>query len=61
MEQIKEDLCELKVRLSVLEAKNEASKEALELARNSLSRNGILSVVTVVISIVSVIIAFIRK
>lgn len=44
----------LRERIARLEEKSKAAKAALKLARNSLSRNGILSVVTVIISIVAV-------
>lgn len=45
----------LKERVTRLEEKAKAAKAALKLARNSLSRNGILSVITVIISILSVV------
>jgi uncharacterized protein YneF (UPF0154 family) len=45
----------LKERVTRLEEKAKAAKEALKLARKSLSRNGVLSVITVVIAFLSII------
>lgn len=51
----------LKERITRQEERVKAAKAALKLARNSLSRNGILSVITVIISIIAAAIAFFKK
>lgn len=55
-----QDLCDVRIGIARLDEKIKASDKALELARNSLSRNGVLSVITVIISIISIIFSFVK-
>lgn len=52
---------ELRERIARVEGQIAASEKALELARSSLSRNSVITVVTVVIAIVSIVVSFLHK
>lgn len=50
-----------KERLVRVEEKILASEKALELARGTLSRNSLISVITVIISVITLVLYFIKK
>lgn len=60
MEHASDNICELKERIARVEEKIQASKEALELARSALSRNSLISMVTIVIAIIALAKGFIK-
>lgn len=47
-------------KIARLEEKMKASRSALKLARGSLSRNGIITIITIIISIIAIAVHFIK-
>ena len=54
------EICNLREKIVRLEEKIVASDKALELARGSLSRNNVIAVITIIISVVALLTKFIK-
>lgn len=55
------DICILREKIARLEERIIASDKALELARGALSKNSVLSIITIIISIIAVVVVFFKK
>lgn len=52
---------DMRERVTRLEEKNKAAEKALELAQDKVSRNVMVSYLTIMISIISIVVAFLHK